>query len=109
MKASEVRQKYISFFKASLRKHTEISPAPLVLEDDPTTLFTSSGKLKILNKKYALDKKSIDAKCFCFVCKNYSKAYIRHLLKEDEAVGKELASYHNLYYFSSQEEVLRNL
>ena len=43
MKASEVRQKYISFFKASLRKHTEISPAPLVLEDDPTTLFTSSG------------------------------------------------------------------
>ncbi|MFA5259564.1 MAG: tRNA guanosine(34) transglycosylase Tgt [Candidatus Pacearchaeota archaeon] len=62
------------------------------------TLFTSSGKLKILNKKYKLDKSPIDKSCNCFVCKNYTKAYIRHLLKEEEPVGKELASYHNLYY-----------
>src|SRR3989337_3071079 len=43
MRASEVREKYLKFFKASPRDHKEISPAPLVLENDPTTLFTSSG------------------------------------------------------------------
>ena len=43
MTAKEVREKYIKFFKASPRNHREIAPAPLVLEDDPTTLFTSSG------------------------------------------------------------------
>jgi len=65
------------------------------------TLFTSSGKLKILNKKYETDKSPIDKSCNCFVCKNYTKAYIRHLLKEEEPVGKELASYHNLYYLQN--------
>jgi queuine tRNA-ribosyltransferase len=62
------------------------------------TLFTSIGKLKILNKEYESDKTPLDKNCNCFVCKNYSKAYIRHLLREDEPVGKELASYHNLYF-----------
>jgi queuine tRNA-ribosyltransferase len=61
-------------------------------------LFTSKGKIKILNKKYESDSSPIDKNCECFVCKTYSKAYIRFLLKENEAVGKELASYHNLYY-----------
>ncbi|MEM0465515.1 MAG: tRNA guanosine(34) transglycosylase Tgt [Candidatus Pacearchaeota archaeon] len=62
------------------------------------TLFTSIGKVKILNKKYENEKKPIDPNCDCFVCKNYSSAYIRFLLREEEPVGKELASYHNLYY-----------
>jgi queuine tRNA-ribosyltransferase len=62
------------------------------------TLFTSKGKIKILNKKYNSDSSPIDRKCGCFVCRNYSKAYIRFLLKEQEPVGKELASYHNLFY-----------
>lgn len=62
------------------------------------TIFTSKGKLKILNKKYETDKSPIDKECNCFVCKNYSKAYIKFLLSQDEPVGKELASYHNLYY-----------
>ncbi|MDD5193928.1 MAG: tRNA guanosine(34) transglycosylase Tgt [Candidatus Nanoarchaeia archaeon] len=61
-------------------------------------LFTSKGKIKILNKKYQLDKTPIDKNCSCFVCRNYSKAYISFLLKQEEPVGKELASYHNLYY-----------
>lgn len=65
------------------------------------TLFTSKGKLKILNKKYETDKSPIDKNCKCFTCKNYSKAYIRHLLKENEPVGRELASYHNLYYLQN--------
>ena len=65
------------------------------------TLFTSKGKLKILNKKYEKDRNPIDKKCNCFVCKNYSIAYIRFLLKEEEPVGKELASSHNLYYLQN--------
>jgi len=64
-------------------------------------LFTSIGKIKILNKKYTNDRSPIDKKCSCFVCKNYSKAYIKFLLKENEPVGKELASYHNLYYLKN--------
>lgn len=62
------------------------------------TIFTSNGKLKILNKKYESDKSPIHKNCNCFVCKNYSRAYIKFLLSQDESVGKELASYHNLYY-----------
>lgn len=62
------------------------------------TIFTSKGKLKILNKRYTKDLRPIDSKCSCFVCKNYSRAYVRFLLREEEPVGKELASYHNLYY-----------
>lgn len=62
------------------------------------TLFTSNGKLKLFNNKHELDVSPIDKNCNCFVCKNYSRAYIRHLLKEEEPVGKELASYHNVYF-----------
>jgi len=65
------------------------------------TLFTSNGKLKILNKKYKTDKNPIDKKCNCFACKNYSRAYINHLLKNDEPVGMELASFHNLYFLQN--------
>lgn len=62
------------------------------------TLFTSEGKLRILRKEFEKDSRPIDSKCSCFVCKNYSRAYVRFLLREEEPVGKELASYHNLYY-----------
>jgi queuine tRNA-ribosyltransferase len=62
------------------------------------SLFSSKGNLKILNKKYELDKAPIDSNCDCVVCKSYSRAYVRFLLKQEESVGKELASYHNLYY-----------
>lgn len=65
------------------------------------TLLTSKGKLKILNSKYKTDKSPIDKNCKCSICKNYTRAYIRHLLKEQEPVGKELASYHNLYYLQN--------
>ena len=65
------------------------------------TIFTSKGKIKILNKKYETDKSPIDKSCNCFVCKTYTKSYIRFLLREEESVGKELASYHNLYYLQN--------
>ena len=62
------------------------------------TLFTSQGKLKLLNKKHEYNKLPIDKNCNCFVCKTYTRSYIRFLLKEQEPTGKSLASYHNLYY-----------
>jgi len=62
------------------------------------TLFTSKGKLRIFQAKYKLDKKPIDESCNCFVCKNYTRAYLRYQLYQEEAVGMRLASFHNLYY-----------
>lgn len=65
------------------------------------TLFSSKGKIKIMNKKYELDKKPIDSNCDCYVCKSYSRAFIRHQLMQDEVVGKRLATFHNLYYLQA--------
>ena len=62
------------------------------------TLFTNKGKLRIFNSKYKTDKKPIDSACDCYACKNYSRAYIRFQLLEEEAIGRHLATIHNLYY-----------
>ncbi|MDO8555657.1 MAG: tRNA guanosine(34) transglycosylase Tgt [Nanoarchaeota archaeon] len=62
------------------------------------TLFTTIGKLRLLTKKYEHDKTPLDKYCKCYVCKNYSKAFIRHQLLQHEGAGYQLASYHNLYY-----------
>jgi len=62
------------------------------------TIFTKNGKIKILNKKYEYNKAPLEKNCRCFVCKNYSRTYVRFLLRENEPVGKELASYHNVYF-----------
>jgi len=62
------------------------------------TIFTWKGKLKITNKKYESDGKGLDNECDCFVCKNYTRSYIRYQLKMEEGVGFRLASYHNLYF-----------
>jgi queuine tRNA-ribosyltransferase len=63
-------------------------------------LFTSQGKLRILNAKYKFDKNPIDKNCNCFVCKNYSRAFIRYQLINGETTGKNLATYHNLYFLT---------
>lgn len=65
------------------------------------TLFTSKGKLRIFRKQYALDKKPINENCNCWVCKNYTRAYIRYQLQQEEAVGMRLATFHNLYYLTN--------
>jgi len=61
-------------------------------------IFTSNGRINIKAAKYRDDNGSIDDNCSCFVCKNYSRAYIRHLLLQEEGAGMRLASYHNLHY-----------
>jgi queuine tRNA-ribosyltransferase len=62
------------------------------------TCMTSSGRLVVRNAKYAEDFGPLDPKCSCYTCKNYSRAYIRHLIKADETFGIRLTTYHNLHF-----------
>ena len=64
------------------------------------TLFTSEGKLRILRENCKYSQEPIDKNCKCFVCKNYSRAFIRYQLLHDEFTGKKLATYHNIYYLT---------
>ena len=60
--------------------------------------MTSSGRLVIKNAQYAKDFTPIDPECECYTCKNYTRAYIRHLFKENEILGARLATTHNLFF-----------
>ncbi|GED94305.1 tRNA guanosine(34) transglycosylase Tgt [Lentilactobacillus buchneri] len=62
------------------------------------TVMTSHGRLVVKNAKYARDFTPLDDQCDCYTCRNYTRAYIRHLMKTDESFGMRLCSYHNLYY-----------
>lgn len=64
------------------------------------TLFTSEGKLRILREACKFDSNPIDKNCNCFVCKNYSRAFIRYQLIHDEFTGKKLATYHNIFFLT---------
>jgi len=61
-------------------------------------IFTSEGRINLKAGKYREDDKPLDMNCDCFVCKNYTRAYIRHLLLSEEGVGLRLSSYHNLHF-----------
>ena len=63
-------------------------------------LFTSKGIININNKKYDRDMTPIDENCDCPVCKRYSKAYIRHLLKSEEMLSQRLLVMHNLWFYN---------
>ena len=63
-------------------------------------LFTSKGIINIKNEKYARDFSPIDENCGCPVCRTYSKAYVRHLIKADEMLGMRLAVMHNLFFYN---------
>ncbi len=60
--------------------------------------YTSEGKVSIKNKKYERDFTALDPNCDCYVCRNYSRAYLRHLFKAEEILSSMLLSYHNVYY-----------
>lgn len=62
------------------------------------TAFSSYWYIKITNEKYKLSDEKLDDTCDCKVCKTYSKWYLRHLIKENEMLGLQLMSYHNLYF-----------
>ncbi len=70
-------------------------------------LFTWHGKINLLNEKYAKDARPFDENCGCPACRMYSRAYIRHLIKAKEALGMRLAVMHNLYFYNSLMEKIR--
>ncbi|MBR2926659.1 MAG: tRNA guanosine(34) transglycosylase Tgt [Clostridia bacterium] len=70
-------------------------------------LFTWHGKINIMNEKYAKDPRPFDEGCGCPACRNYSRSYVRHLLKAKEAVGMHLAVTHNLYFYNNLTRKIR--
>ncbi len=70
-------------------------------------LFTWEGVRNLNNAKYMLDEAPVDTHCDCPVCQNFSRAYIRHLLKSGEMLGMRLAVLHNLYFYNNLMEVIR--
>lgn len=62
------------------------------------TVFTRRGKLVVRNAKHARNHSPIDIECACYTCRNYSRAYIRHLFNTKEILGLRLTSIHNLYF-----------
>ena len=71
------------------------------------TAFTSKGKLVVRNAKYKEDFSPIDDECDCYTCKNYTRAYIRHLVNADEVLGARLISIHNLRFLLKLMEDIR--
>ena len=69
--------------------------------------YTNFGKINLLNKKYETDERPIDVTCNCPVCKNHSRAYIRHLLKANEMLGLRLMVLHNLSFYNTMMSEIR--
>ncbi|ABY94672.1 MULTISPECIES: tRNA guanosine(34) transglycosylase Tgt [Thermoanaerobacter] len=71
------------------------------------TVFTSKGKLIVRDAPYAEDFSPLDEECDCYTCRNYSRAYIRHLFKANEILAARLATIHNLYFLIKLMERIR--
>lgn len=63
-------------------------------------VYTHKGKLNMMNAAFEFDTRPLDEECDCPVCRNYSRAYIRHLLKAKEMLGMRLCVLHNLYFYN---------
>lgn len=70
--------------------------------------FTRNGNLSIKKEQFTHDYSPIDSECKCRVCKEYSRAYLRHLFKENEILSAMLASYHNLYFLHTMMREIRS-
>ena len=70
-------------------------------------LFTLNGIINIKNAKYELDDTPVDPMCNCECCRNFSRAYLRHLFKADEMLGMRLAVIHNLHFYNTLMEQIR--
>ncbi len=70
-------------------------------------VYTNHGKINLFNAKYELDDRPIEEGCQCPACQKYSRAYIRHLLKAKEMLGMRLCVLHNLYFYNTMMEEIR--
>ena len=71
------------------------------------TAMTSKGKLVIRNQNFARDWNKLDDECDCYTCRNYTRAYLRHLIKTNEILGMRLLSLHNLRFLTKLMERVR--
>ncbi len=71
-------------------------------------VYTNFGKINLFNAKYELDDRPIEEGCQCPACRHYSRAYIRHLLKAKEMLGMRLCVLHNLYFYNTMMEEIRD-
>ena len=71
-------------------------------------VYTHHGKMNLFNAKYELDDRPIEEGCNCPACRSYSRAYIRHLLKAKEMLGMRLCVLHNLYFYNTMMEEIRD-
>ena len=71
------------------------------------TAMTSVGRVVIKNKLYERDFTPLDPNCECYTCKNYTRAYVRHLIKANESFGQRLVSYHNLFFLINLMDQIR--
>lgn len=71
------------------------------------TLFTSVGQINIRNARYRDDQRPLDPSCKCSLCRNYSRAYLRHLFQEKEIYGLRLSTIHNLAFYNQMMESIR--
>ena len=71
-------------------------------------VYTNHGKLNLFNAKFELDARPIEEGCQCPACRNYTRAYIRHLLKAKEMLGMRLCVLHNLYFYNHMMEEIRD-
>ena len=71
-------------------------------------VYTNHGKMNLFNAKYELDDRPFEEGCNCPACRSYSRAYIRHLLKAKEMLGMRLCVLHNLYFYNTMMEEIRD-
>lgn len=71
-------------------------------------VYTNQGKINLFNQKYEKDMRPIEEGCQCPACRRYSRAYIRHLLKAKEMLGMRLCVLHNLYFYNTMMEEIRD-
>jgi queuine tRNA-ribosyltransferase len=70
------------------------------------TAFTSTGKIIVRNGAYSQDFTPLDKDCSCYTCKNFTRAYLRHLFNAEELLGHRLVSLHNIHFYL---EIMRSL
>lgn len=71
-------------------------------------VYTDQGKINLFNRRYEKDMRPIEEGCSCPACRRYSRAYIRHLLKAKEMLGMRLCVLHNLYFYNTMMEEIRD-
>ncbi|MCC8028983.1 MAG: tRNA guanosine(34) transglycosylase Tgt [Lachnospiraceae bacterium] len=71
-------------------------------------VYTDNGKMNLFNQRYERDMRPIEEGCRCPACQSYSRAYIRHLLKAKEMLGMRLCVLHNLYFYNTMMEEIRD-